>query len=609
LRHFTAPEGVPDAEVGVRGHRRSRGEWPRVGNGSRAGDRPRPSRVVLSSVKSRRLTWLQPLWGIVHARDEDANNSNLVGQTLSGKWRVDARLGSGGMATVYAATHRNGMRVAIKLLRSSLARDPEVRARFLREGYVSNAVGHPGAVKVLDDDSSEGSVFLVMELLEGESIEARRVRLGGRLPIDEVFTVADKLLDVLASAHRNGIVHRDVKPDNVFLTHQGEVKVLDFGVAQMRRAGGDRTGVGLMLGTPDFMAPEQMGGHPDEIDGRSDLWSVGATLFFLVSGQQVHLAETLRDHIIATSTKPARSLASAARWAPVQLVDVIDRALKLEKEQRWPDAGAMQTALRRAYAAISLARTSPSPVGRTVPVPALDDEVIADGDKTQYEQQRWFATEGRGPSEPPPVSLAERTLALPPPDSDAAERTLALPEQADRGIRNQPPPQAPPARGGPSHFGEGAVMRTERLDNIVQLAAQVTARAAQGQGAGQGPGQHLQQPMQPMQPMQRQPSLHDIAPQPVDARPGGRVLTQQRVLVLAIVLAAAIILAFAARLAFEMHIPAVDTPPQPAPPPTTTTPNTTAPAPTDPAVAPGATAADPTTTAPATSATAPPSAE
>ncbi len=535
----------------------------------------------------------------MQARDEDTNSSNLVGQTLSGKWHVDTRLGAGGMATVYAATHRNGNRVAIKLLRSSLARDPEVRARFLREGYVSNAVGHPGAVKVLDDDSSEGSVFLVMELLEGESIEARRVRLGGRLPVDEVFTVADKLLDVLAAAHHHGIVHRDVKPDNVFLTHQGEVKVLDFGVAQMRRAGGDKTGIGLMLGTPDFMAPEQMGGHPDEIDGRSDLWSVGATLFFLISGQQVHIAETFRDHIIATSTRPARSLSAAAPWAPVQLAEVIDRALKLEKADRWPDAEAMQTALRRAYSAISLARTSP----KNSVVPNLDGDELAEGDKTQYEPQRWFAA-GDRESERPPVSLSERTLALPPPDSDAGERTLALPESAERMLREahptqpapQPAQQAPAQR--PAFFGDGGqVMRTERLGNVAQIAAHIAAHAAPAQ-----------QP--PTQPRAAQPraSFHDIAPPPpTEPLPvEGRLLTQQRVLVLAIVLVAIIVLAFAARLAFEMNIP-VNSPPA-ATAPNAATPATPATPATVPAVAPAPPAADPSPSAPASSAAPPPSA-
>ena len=125
-----------------------------------------------------------------------------VGSVINGKWQVDARIGAGGMATVYAATHRNGSRVALKLLHAPLSRDPQTRARFLREGYVANAVGHPGVVAVLDDGVTEdGAVFLVLELLEGETIDARRQRFGGALPIDEVRDLADDALDALAAAH------------------------------------------------------------------------------------------------------------------------------------------------------------------------------------------------------------------------------------------------------------------------------------------------------------------------------------------------------------------------------------------------------------------------
>ncbi len=279
-----------------------------------------------------------------------------IGSVIKDKWRIDERLGAGGMATVYAATHRNGNRVAIKMLHFDYSRDATLRARFLREGYVANAVGHPGAVKVLDDDTAEdGSAFLVMELLEGESLEARRDRLGGKLQVDEVFTVGDELLNLLAVAHGKGIIHRDIKPENVFVTHEGAIKLLDFGIARMRQQTGDaeRTGTGLMLGTPDFMSPEQAGGHPDDVDARSDLWAVGATMFTLLSGQSVHQAETLRDHLIAVATRPVRSLATAAPTVPRKLVSVVDRALDLDKDRRWPDARAMQDALRWALQSTS----------------------------------------------------------------------------------------------------------------------------------------------------------------------------------------------------------------------------------------------------------------
>src|SRR6185369_1933868 len=124
-----------------------------------------------------------------------------VGQTVNGRWHLDSLLGIGGMAAVYAATHRNGKRVAVKLLHPELSRNGELRQRFLDEGYAANRVGHPSAVSVLDDGvSDEGAVFLVMDLLEGETLEAR-IRRSGRLAPREVLFIADSLLDVLAHAH------------------------------------------------------------------------------------------------------------------------------------------------------------------------------------------------------------------------------------------------------------------------------------------------------------------------------------------------------------------------------------------------------------------------
>src|SRR5580704_7491550 len=177
------------------------------------------------------------------ANDSAAERAHArVGTTLHNKWRLERLLGVGGMAAVYAATHRNGARGAIKMLHLQVSLDAEARRRFLREGYLANAVGHPGAVSVLDDDVAEdGSAYLVMELLEGESLETRAERRGGRLPPAEVLVYADRLLDVLAAAHHKGIVHRDIKPDNVFVTQDGTLKLLDFGIARLRDGRGSAT--------------------------------------------------------------------------------------------------------------------------------------------------------------------------------------------------------------------------------------------------------------------------------------------------------------------------------------------------------------------------------
>jgi len=280
-----------------------------------------------------------------------------IGTTIKDKWRVDSLLGRGGMATVFAATHRNGNRVAIKMLHLDLARDADVRARFLREGYVANRVNHPGSVRVLDDDVSEdGAAFLVMELLEGELLEKRRERLGGRLPLPEVFSVIDQLLDVLAAAHANGVIHRDVKPENIFVTHEGQVKVLDFGIARLRESSSTAhsvsyaTSTGLVIGTLNFMSPEQATGG--DVDARTDIWATGATMFHLLSGRMVHENVELHDYLVSAATLHAPSLAEHAPDMPPEIVAVVDRALLIDRDKRWQDTRSMRKALEAAYEAV-----------------------------------------------------------------------------------------------------------------------------------------------------------------------------------------------------------------------------------------------------------------
>ncbi|WP_437775222.1 protein kinase domain-containing protein [Sorangium sp. So ce1097] len=283
----------------------------------------------------------------------------LVGQVLRGKWRLERLLGFGGMAMVYAGTHRNGMRGAVKILRRELSGDEEARSRFLREGYVANRVDHPGIVRVLDDDvTDDGSVFLVMELLEGETVEARRARApAGVLGVGEVLGIADDLLDVLAVAHERGIVHRDLKPDNLFLTRQGQLKVLDFGIARLRELSSPSnasTRAGTMMGTPQFMPPEQAKGQWDKVDARTDLWAVGSTMFQLLSGRYVHQAETLPLLLLAAMTQPAPPVATVLPAVPPPVAGAIDVALAFEPDRRWPNARAMQRALRQARSVAGL---------------------------------------------------------------------------------------------------------------------------------------------------------------------------------------------------------------------------------------------------------------
>jgi hypothetical protein len=275
-----------------------------------------------------------------------------IGTTLRGKWRLDVLLGMGGMAAVFAATHRNGSRAAVKLLHAELSINSQVKSRFLREGYVANAVTHDGAVKVIDDDIAEdGSLFLVTELLDGETLEERRLRFGGQLDEDEVLSIAHQLLDVLAAAHANGIVHRDIKPENVFLTRAGVVKVLDFGIARLRElsTASTATRAGSTMGTPAFMPQEQARGLWDDVDARTDLWAVGATMFTLLTGRLVHEGRTTNEVLLGAMSKPAPPLRSILADVPVAVARVVDKALAYEKSARWSDATKMQDAVRDAY--------------------------------------------------------------------------------------------------------------------------------------------------------------------------------------------------------------------------------------------------------------------
>jgi eukaryotic-like serine/threonine-protein kinase len=277
-----------------------------------------------------------------------------VGSVLRGKYRLERVLGVGGMAAVYAATHRNSKRFAVKVLHPELSLQSDVRTRFLREGYAATQVNHPGAVAIIDDDVAEdGSAFLVMELLEGETVDMLWEKFRWKLPAGAVLALAHQLLDVLAAAHANGIVHRDIKPENLFLTTEGQVKVLDFGIARLKDvANSTLTGAGYVMGTPAFMAPEQALGRSKEIDAQSDLWAAGAVFFSLLSGRFVHEAENSQAIVVKCATQPARSLAELVPGAPKDLVQLIDSALAFKKSARWQTATAMKKGVEAAAYAV-----------------------------------------------------------------------------------------------------------------------------------------------------------------------------------------------------------------------------------------------------------------
>ena len=284
-----------------------------------------------------------------------------VGTIIGGKWRVDGLLGSGSMAAVYAVTHRNGARAALKILHPTLCTDPAVCERFLGEGYLANSVKHSGIVRVLDDGvTDDGCVFLTMDLLEGDTLEALRQKRGNKIPIVEALDLGDKLMDVLSAVHVAGIIHRDLKPQNVFVCDDGVLKLLDFGVARVfdRTSQSKLSMFGLVLGTPSFMSPEQALGSRDKVDHRSDIWSFGATLFTALTGETVHLGANVQAKLLAAATVKARSITMVMPDLPAGIAAAIDMALRFKKEDRWQSVDAMRRAFREARDAAGLGRAA-----------------------------------------------------------------------------------------------------------------------------------------------------------------------------------------------------------------------------------------------------------
>ncbi|WP_394841538.1 serine/threonine protein kinase [Pendulispora brunnea] len=314
-----------------------------------------------------------------------------IGHLVQGKYRIRRLLGMGGSSAVYAATHRNGHEVAIKFLLPHLVGDEDAYRLFRREAYVANRVGHPGTVPVLDDDVDEqGIPFLIMPLLEGETLRTRLRRMGGRMPLAETCVLMADALDVLASAHAKGIVHRDIKPENLFLTREGTVRVMDFGIARRGDPDATLTLAGRIVGTPAFMPPEQAVGDRTGIGPHSDCWAAGATLFLLLSGETVHLAATAGALLVAAATQHARPLASVAGDVPHSVASVVDRALAFEPEKRWSSAQNMREALLTALESVS--GESAAETGARVHVAIAADltgagEDPSDGD-TQVPRQR-----------------------------------------------------------------------------------------------------------------------------------------------------------------------------------------------------------------------------
>jgi tRNA A-37 threonylcarbamoyl transferase component Bud32 len=265
-----------------------------------------------------------------------------VGSIVADTYRITSQLGVGGMGSVFAAEHLRlpGKLVAIKVLHTTMATG-EILARFRREAEIASRIGHPNIVEVLDFNTlPSGEPFLVMELLAGESLAARLRR--GRLPEKAALDIARQIGSALDAAHRMQVVHRDLKPDNIFLCPRdvdGElrdhVKVLDFGISKIRNSATVLTQDAAILGTPFYMSPEQASGKNQEIDGRTDVFALGAIVFEMLTGVTAFPGESIPAVIYQVVFQPHPSLANLAPHVNPKVAAAVDRALAKNPAERF----------------------------------------------------------------------------------------------------------------------------------------------------------------------------------------------------------------------------------------------------------------------------------
>jgi serine/threonine-protein kinase len=322
--------------------------------------------------------------------------NDLIGSVVGGKYRLERLIGKGGMGSVYEAEHTVlGKRVAVKLLHPDYAGDVEITARFVREAQSASAIGHPNIIEIHDVGEEEGETFIVMELLEGTSLAAL-IKRQGRLAPEHTVAIARQIADGLTAAHAAGVVHRDLKADNVFLTHDprlgDQVRILDFGISKViEQDGTELTQTGAMIGTPHYMAPEQVRGEKD-VDARIDVWALGVMLYQMLTGDFPFPGTGPAEVLARILTEPMVPLESPE--LPDDLVEVVERSLEKDRDARFASIAELNEALQ------PLEGRFPSSYG----------------DLSELELAETMATPSagqKGPATPPASSRRGETTAVP----------------------------------------------------------------------------------------------------------------------------------------------------------------------------------------------------
>ncbi len=338
--------------------------------------------------------------------------------TRIARYEIERLLGDGGMGSVYRAKHvMLNQPVAVKLLHAEFARRGDMLERFIREARAAAAIGNPHIIRVHDCDvTPEGRPFLVMELLEGEGLDAL-IRRERRLTPQRVVALSQQILDGLGAAHVAGIIHRDMKPANVFVRKTPDpavpefVTVLDFGISKMADPTGENqhiTQTGAVIGTPIYMAPEQIM-NPKEIDRRADIYATGVMVYEMLSGRLPYEGANTAELIVKACTVPPTPLRDVAPDLPPAVIEVVDRAMAREPSARWQSTAEFADALRRSLGGGHALPTSPQGSGGGASVwspPAATGPVMTSG---------------------PAMTSAPAITAAPPLSNGYASAPLAMP--------------------------------------------------------------------------------------------------------------------------------------------------------------------------------------
>src|SRR5215213_3092030 len=312
----------------------------------------------------------------------------VIGTLISERYRIEEKIGSGGMSSVYRAFDPMLERwVAIKLMHRDISNDPDQLERFRREARAVAQLNHPHVVTVIDAGEDDGAPYIVFEYVEGETLKERIRRLG-RLPVSEAVAYAIEIGRALDAAHASRLVHRDVKPQNVLIDRDGRAKVTDFGIARSLEAQG-LTATGRVLGTTDYVSPEQALGH--EVTGQSDIYSLGIVVYEMLTGETPFKADTQ----VAVAMRHVRDpLPDVQRRRPevsAALAAVVERATAKDTERRYRTVDEMDHDLEQVLA-IEAARTGETSGEATTVLQTLSGDTADFAPGRLRHPRRWLFT-------------------------------------------------------------------------------------------------------------------------------------------------------------------------------------------------------------------------